>query len=210
MMEEVIKTRINDLVARSRSGTVTGHELLNAAFSHMSHLYGPSSPQVQSLTKQSEILAGRFNGVGLDDQLSLMAAGALTNLKAEIDAGLIGSLQRTVTGDVLTDFLQLARASLDEKGDDAKNVAAVLTAALFEDTIRRLATTNGIPHAEKLQDVLTELKNKGILQGPQVGIAQAYLKFRNDSLHAQWSNVQRESVASALGFVEQLLMRHFT
>lgn len=209
-MEEVIKTRINDLVARSRSGTVTGHELLNAAFSHMSHLYGPSSPQVQSLTKQSEILAGRFNGVGLDDQLSLMAAGALTNLKAEIDAGLIGSLQRTVTGDVLTDFLQLARASLDEKGDDAKNVAAVLTAALFEDTIRRLATTNGIPHAEKLQDVLTELKNKGILQGPQVGIAQAYLKFRNDSLHAQWSNVQRESVASALGFVEQLLMRHFT
>jgi hypothetical protein len=209
MRTEDIKARVDALLSGEANSTVKGHELFNGALSLMTILYGSGSPQVQSLSRTAESLTGRFNGTGLDNQLSMVAYGALQNLKAEIDAGLIGSLQRTVTGEVLTDFLQSARAALDEKGDDAKNVAAVLTAALFEDTIRRLATTNGIPHADKLQDVITELKNKGILQGPQVGIATAYLNFRNNALHAQWDKVQRESVASALGFVEQLLLRHF-
>ena len=131
-------------------------------------------------------------------------------MKAELEAGIVGSLQKTITGGVLTDFLQLARAALAEKGDNAKNVAAVLAASLFEDTIRRIAISNGIPHVEKLQDVINELKTKEILQGSQVGIALSYLNFRNNSLHAQWDKVEREAVASVLGFVEQLLIRYFT
>jgi hypothetical protein len=210
MKEEDIKARINALLDGKSRGTVNGHELFQGALSLTILLYGSGSPQVQSLTQKSESYAGRYGGSGLAEQLGPVAVGALQNLKAEIDAGLVGSLQRTVTGEVLTDFLQLARVVLDEKGDDAKNVAAVLVAALFEDTIRRLATSNGIPHMEKLQDVITELKNKGILQGSQVGIATAYLNFRNHSLHAQWDKIQREAVASVIGFVEQLLLKHFS
>jgi hypothetical protein len=60
-----------------------------------------------------------------------------------------------------------------------------------------------------LADVLTALKDNGILQGSQVGIAQSYLNFRNNALHAKWDQIERESVASVLGFVEQLLLKHF-
>jgi hypothetical protein len=213
MKEEDIKNRIDFLLAGGSGGGdrhSRSHELFHGALSIMILLYGPNSVQVQNLTKEAEIIRGKFSGVAAADYISFLAEGTLRNLKAETEAGVIDSLQKTVTGEVLTDFLQLARSALDEKGDDAKNVAAVLTAALFEDTIRRLAAANGIPHIEKLQDVITELKNANILQGSQVGIANSYLNFRNNSLHAQWDKVGRESVASVLGFVEQLLLRYFS
>jgi hypothetical protein len=132
------------------------------------------------------------------------------SVEDDIKLGLTENLRTKIAGEVLTDFLQLSRTALEEKGNDTKNVAAVLAAALFEDTIRRLAIANGIPHLEKLADVLKELKDKGIIQGTQVGIAQSYLSFRNNALHAQWEKVEKESVASVLGFVEQLLMKNFS
>ena len=173
-------------------------------------LYGRGSPQVDDLTRKGQSLSTRFNGFGLDDQLKHLAQGTLQNIKAEIESGLILTLQGSITGEVLTDFLLLARAALVETRDGAKNVAAVLAAALFEDTLRRIAAQNGVPHIEKLQDLLTELKDKQIMQGTQVGIANSYLNFRNSALHAQWDRVERESVVSVLGFVEQLLVKHFS
>jgi len=61
-----------------------------------------------------------------------------------------------------------------------------------------------------LAEVLTELKNKGVLDGTQIGVAQSYLTFRNKSLHAEWDKVGRETVASVLAFTEQLLLKHFS
>jgi hypothetical protein len=94
-----------------------------------------------------------------------------------MDAGLITNLEQSVTGAVFTDFLLLARQAMAEKSEGAKNVAAVLAGALFEDTIRRIAAQNGLPHTDKLQDVLTELKTGGFMQGTQVGIANGYQVF---------------------------------
>jgi hypothetical protein len=37
-----------------------------------------------------------------------------------------------------------------------------------------------------------------------------YLNFRNNSLHAQWDKIERESMASVLGFCEQLLIKEIT
>ena len=138
------------------------------------------------------------------------AKGALRNLQAELEAGAIGSLIQRMVGDVLTDFIQLARTVLDDPSDKAKNVAAVLTAAAFEDTIRRMGESlAGVVGRVELQDVIIALKQKGVLQSPQLGIAQSYLSFRNHALHAEWEKVDRSSVQSALGFVEELLLKHF-
>jgi hypothetical protein len=206
MQEEIVK-RINTLLDPQK---VSGFEAYNGALSLMVLTYGANSPQVKDLTQKSESFSNRFHGSGLDGVLWRVAAGALQNLRAEINAGLVVSLQKTITGEVLADFLQLARAALSETGENAKNVSAVLTAALFEDTLRRIAVINGIPHIDKLQDVLTALKDNGFLQGSQVGVASSYLNFRNSALHAQWDRVERESIASALAFVEQLLLKYFS
>jgi hypothetical protein len=213
MNQQQIQKRIADLLAPgtgTQGKAIAGHEIFQGALSLMSLVYGAQSPQLKDLTEKGMSLSTRFSSDALGQQLSLLGRGSLRNLSAEIEAGLIGSIQRSVTGEVLTDFLQLSRAALNEPGEDAKNVAAVLSAALFEDTLRRIATENGLPHIDKLQDVLTELKNRQLLQGTQVGIANSYLNFRNSSLHAQWERVDRESIASVLAFIEQLLLKHFS
>jgi hypothetical protein len=71
--------------------------------------------------------------------------GALESVKAELEAGFIGSLRATLTGEILTDQIKLARTTLEETGHDAKIVAAVLSAAAFED-VRRVqrASTMGV------------------------------------------------------------------
>ena len=51
-------------------------------------------------------------------------------MKADLEAGLVGNLERHVAGEVIADLLGLAREVL---ADDRLNVAAVLTAAAFED-----------------------------------------------------------------------------
>jgi len=108
-------------------------------------------------------------------------------------------------------LIQLARTVLDEPGDNAKNVASVLTAAAFEDAIRRMGETlAGVIGKDDLAEVLKKLKEAGVVKSPQVGIAQSYLSFRNHALHANWENIQRESVLSVLSFVEQLLLKHFS
>jgi hypothetical protein len=211
MKEENIRARVDELLAGGSGGdrVARSAEMLQGALSIMGVLYGAGSIQAENLAKDAtEMRASRHRNAAADI-VGRLAEGALRNIKGELDAGIVGTLQNTVTGNVPTDFLQLVRMVLDEGGDDAKNVAAVLAAALFEDTIRRIAASNGIPHIDRLQDVITELKNKGLLQGSQVGIANSYLNFRNSSLHGQWNRVQRESVASVLAFVEELLRKHF-
>ena len=60
-----------------------------------------------------------------------------------------------------------------------------------------------------LLDVVIGLKNKNVLKGGEVGTAQSYLKFRNDSLHADWKNVSRSQIESCLAFVESLISEAF-
>ena len=113
-------------------------------------------------------------------------------------------------GTILSDLVQLARAALNEGGDNAKNVAAVLAAAAFEDALRRMGETFvGSIGQDDLFEVLKKLKEANVIHSPQLGIAQSYLSFRNHALHAKWEKIERESVQSALGFVEELLLKHF-
>lgn len=52
-------------------------------------------------------------------------------------------------------------------------------------------TFAGVIGKDNLSDVLKKLKEVGVMQGVQVGIAQAYLSFRNHALHANWNKIER-------------------
>lgn len=95
--------------------------------------------------------------------------------------------------------------------DAAKNVAAVMIAAAFEDLMRRMGTElAGVGGRPSLQEVLTTLKDAGVLKGGETGVAQSFLKFRNDSLHADWANVSRVQVESCIAFIDGMLLKHFS
>ena len=60
---------------------------------------------------------------------------------------------------------------------------AVLAAAAYEDTIRRMGGAfAGMVGRDDLRKVIDALKDKGILVPPQLGIALSYMNFRNHAL----------------------------
>jgi hypothetical protein len=211
MEQAGILKRIDELLALT-PGTQSAPQLSQGCVSLLSLIYGPNSSQLQQFnTALAAIHKGAGSASWQSQQIAHAAQGTLTNLRREIESGLTGSLRHQITGEVLTDFIQLARSVLTQQGDGAKNVAAVLTAAAFEDTIRRMGETlAGVVGQDDLSEVLKKLKDAGVIQSPQVGIAQSYLSFRNHALHANWEKIERESIISVLGFLEQLLLKHFS
>lgn len=212
MNRKQILARIDELsIEGATGGRSTALLVLTGAMTLMEAVYGAGSQQLKALLHRRDEIAQSDSADGLKVKLLVEAVGqALENMKQEVAAGILGSMEKRVTSDVLSDLIQLAREALKETTEGAKNVAAVLAAAAYEDTIRRLAREHaGVIGQDKLAEVITRLKEAGLLVAPQLGIALSYLSFRNHALHAEWEKIDRASVSSALGFVEELLLKHF-
>ena len=191
---EGLKAQVDKLLELAIIGeqsVTAASQVLQGTLSVIAIIHGPNSDQAGRLLRSVDEHRSRSfmpsAPVAIRGSLE-ECRGALQNIKAELDGGLVGRLQTHIAGDILSDLLQLSKVALAEPGEDAKNVAAVLAAAAYEDTMRRLATMSGLPRFEKLADTLSALKDRGILVGAQVGIAQSYLGFRNKALHAQWKD----------------------
>jgi hypothetical protein len=219
MNESALSQRAEELLKMSDGGRDTdwialGAEVYQGTVTLTAALYGADSPQLANL---KDTYNRSMSGISYGDRhLQVHDAGlpvlrgALRSILGDLRAGMTGTLRRQIAGGILGDFIQLARAVLEDRSDDSKNVAAVLAAAAYEDTIRRLGRQfAGVMGDQKLSAVLDALKAAGTIEGPQVSIAQSYLTFRNQALHAAWDKIDRSSVVSVLGFVEQLLIKHF-
>jgi hypothetical protein len=187
----------------SMANNMIAAEALQFAVSMAVAFYGQSSPQL-------EMIQARYTRNPKDSSIVIhqFAIGAIRNMVAEIQGGLVENVRLQITGEVLADLVALARDAL-AKG--TVHVAAVLTAAAFEDTLRSIAKAKiGLTTREKLDQVLLQLKNQGVFQGGEPGTIQGFLKFRNDSLHADWANVQESQVASCLSLVDTLIVKHLS
>jgi hypothetical protein len=182
------------------------------AVSLLSSVYGPQSVQLKTFSEQLEgITKTAANPGNARVHQAGLAQGAIQNTVAELQGGLVAKLRTLVAGEIFGDLVSLAKQILVDQTDAAKNVAAVLVAAAFEDLIRRMGTElAGVRGRPELQDVIIALKNAGVIQGGEVGTTQSFLKFRNDSLHADWAKVQRSQVESCLALIEALLVKHFS
>lgn len=187
-------------------------ETVTFAASIITTFYGSQSPQLATLNNGlAHIAKSTKTGGGMMFYQAKHAHGAIQNVVAEIQQGLIGSLRAQVAGEVLSDLLSLGKEILERGNDSSKNVSAVLVAAAFEDLIRRMGSEMiGVPGRPNLESVVIALKDAQVLKGGESGLAQSYLKFRNDSLHAHWENVQESQIHSCISFVETLLLKHFS
>jgi hypothetical protein len=187
-------------------------EAVQFAISLLSAMYGPHSPQMDAFTiGLAQVARLAPNPTNSDHHQWLHAFGAIRNVVAEIEGGLIVSLRAQVAGEIFSELVGLGKEVLQDDSDSAKNVSAVLIASAFEDLFRRMGSElAGVVGRPKLEEVLTALKNAGVLKGGEVGTAQSYLKFRNDSLHADWPKVQKSQVQSCIAFIEVLLVKHFS
>ena len=215
MDDAKIKARIDELLRAQGRGmgyeAELAGELYQGTLTMLQLTHGENSPQIAAFRDSVALLQkSKEHAHYVSRGIVFSARGVLTSLKREVDEGLVGSLRREVTGEVLGDFLQSAKEALAQNTDDSKNVAAVLAAAAFEDTIRRLgATYCGIHAPVALPDILTQLKDANVLKGSQVGVVQSHFQFRNHALHADWTKIDQVAVGTAISLVQELLLKHF-
>lgn len=135
-------------------------------------------------------------------------------LRAEIEGDLIGNLTLQATGNVLSDLTGLAREMLptgQQVNASAVNVAAVRTAAAFEDSLRRFAEMKiGLLTRPPLSDVVNQLRQQSAIPPATGSFAVQNLAFRNDALHADWVKINQGRVEGVLAFVETFIRDHFT
>jgi hypothetical protein len=212
MDQAVILARINELLSLpvDRDYASDASRLTQGTVTLLALTHGQKSPQLSAF--ETDIAAAQANANSMVRAMVVrsIASGALHNLKGEVESGLIGNLRLVITGEVLGDFLLLAKSSLDEGTEEGKNVSAVLTAAAFEDLIRRMGVTFcGIQTRDELHKIVVALKTKGVLVGAQFGTVQAQLQFRNDALHADWKKIDAIGVKTVMLLVQELLLKHF-
>jgi hypothetical protein len=213
MNRELVDMRIMellDLVDQPAELERAVHEERSGTVSLLTAIYGPTSIQLKTFLEATTATTMSMGRGGYFPSVIAVVGGTLRTLRADLEVGLTATLRGQVAGEIVGDFLGLARGVLADKSEGATHVAFVLVAAAFEDTLRRLCASKGIPHEEKLADVVAKLKDGQFLVGTQVPVALSYLKFRNDALHARWTSIERASVMSALGFVEELILKHFS
>jgi hypothetical protein len=195
--------RVGTYEASRKSG-----EALTFAISMASAFYGSGSQQVEMLRRRVESISKEKGATYPEVSVYEFAVGCIENMAADVKAGLVQTIRLGIAGEVLADLVSMARSALDEKSIP---VAAVLSAAAFEDLMRRLGQEKaGITSRIKLDQVIMELREKGVLQGGEPGVAQSFLKFRNDSLHADWNNVTESQVSSCLGLLDSLIIKHLS
>ena len=182
------------------------------ATSLLTAVYGPESPQLKSLTAGlAQIAKSASSVVSVGHYQSEYARGTIAGVVAEIEGGLTGTIRAQVAGEVFGELVRLGKEILEDDTEPAKNVSAVLIAAAFEDLMRRMGSElAGVVGRPKLEQVVISLSAAGVLKGGEIATAQSYLKFRNDSLHANWTNLQRSQIESCTAFIEALLVKHFS
>ena len=120
--------------------------------------------------------------------------GYLREIRETITDGLIVDIQSEARGEALGDFLILARESLDA---EQKDVAAVLACAALEDALKRCANARGLNVQDKnMNEVVNALKAEGVIRRNQGALLSAFVKLRNDALHARWAAIDTTGVTS--------------
>lgn len=167
--------------------------------------YGKDSPLVKAV--EGVIAQRHKQGKAGGWERVCELEGILKNLRAEVKGDLIGRLALQATGNVLSDLTGLAREMLV---DGQVEVAAVLTAAAFEDSLRRFAeVTIALVTRPALSDLLNQLRQQNAIPQATGNFAVQNLAFRNDALHAHWTKIDKARVEGVLAFTEQFIRDHF-
>jgi hypothetical protein len=162
--------------------------------------FGETSPHYLNFKKAYD------NCAGYSFQFDSLK-GVFWGASADYRGGYLLSINASVSGEVLGDFVAMAKLALTE---GHKDVAAVLACAALEDTLKRFARLNGLDVDDKaLQEVVAALKSKGLVAGAQKSLLDVMPKIRDFAMHANWSKFEDADVQSVIGFVEQFLLTKF-
>lgn len=163
--------------------------------------FGKSSPH---LTQLEQCAHSEWPQAYVLDQ----ARGAFAAAFADYEGGYFRDLTVEVSGEVLGDFVALAKSALAE---GHHTVASVLACAALEDALKRYAAASGLEVIDAtMQQVVNALKGAGLVNGAQKSMLDTMPKIRDFAMHANWDKLSPTDAGGVIGFVEQLLLTKFS
>jgi len=184
-------------------------EAFSGTITILENLYGRGSNQLESLKdSRRNIQKKELSIVGEMSELAFTITGILRNVKSEVEAGLIESIEVAASGAVVADFVAFAKAEL---ADGGKDVAAVLSSAALEDALKRKAMNLGLNvEGKEMSTVIDALKSRALFSGAQGSTVTSFIRLRNAAMHADWDRIDKASVAGLIAFLDVFLAEHFS
>jgi len=211
--KKAILDRVTKIKDELRQKTASGvmkknvHGSLQSGISVLALIYGNPSPQLQRFLERTKF--GASKDIREDQYQYRLVSDieqVLDSAVGDLDAGLTSSISVRAKGEVLGDFISLAREALAQQTPESEKVATALIAAALEETLKQLGDSRGVEvYNRDMRGVIQKLKDAGILTGAQPAIAIGYAKFRDAAFHGQFDQTSRGITESALAFVEGLL-----
>lgn len=175
-------------------------------------VYGDPSPQLTNFRELTKRGAGSFDNRedSYHRRLASEVEHILDSALADCHAGLTTSIRVRAKGEVLGDFIALAKEALDEGSPGAEKVAAVLAASALEETLKQMGIGAGLDVYDRdLRAVIQKLIDSILLTGARIGVVRGYVVFRDRAFHGQFDQIDRASIVSVVSFLEGLLAEQF-
>ena len=127
----------------------------------------------------------------------------LENLLADVEAGLISSLEDRIRAETFDDFLDHA----EKYHKNGRKESGVIAGVVFEDTIRRIAQNNEIAVGH-LETTINDLVKKGVITATKAKRAKSAAHVRTKATHAEWDEFDLKDVNDTINFTRELIMAH--
>ena len=177
------------------------HSWLASALQLVISAFGSDSPHAGILQKCAAV------EVPLAYMLD-QALGVFDAARSDYEAGMSANLRTEIAGEVLGDFILLAKAALAE---NQVSVAAVLACAALEDSLKRYGRMSGLNVDDAdIHQVVNALKGAGLVGGAQKTMLDAMPKIRDWAMHANFEKLTAADAGSVIGFVEQFVASKFS
>ena len=143
---------------------------------------------------------------GIPEDIIEKVLGVLQSVHLEAKAGLLVRLEDQVVATAFDDFLDHA----DEYHKSGKiKEAAVLSSAVLEDTIKRIAVKNQVnPTGLSLEPLIDELAKRTVFSPVKTKRIKYFVGVRNHALHAEWDKLDLKDVGAQIAGVRDLLDEH--
>lgn len=178
--------------------TVAYEALVTQAYQLIAHVHPSGHPNVQRAIYA--INNSTLHGLEILE-------GILRGTVANLESGLISSIESRIAVEITGDFLDSARTLLNE---GQKDPAAVLACIALEDTLKRLATRHGLSELrdKEMSVVAASLFAAKLLDKSALQSINSFKSLRNAALHAQWHEVSEASVAMLMAFLPPFVNRY--
>ncbi|TGK82978.1 hypothetical protein EHQ24_08115 [Leptospira noumeaensis] len=212
MKKEKILNRISELKNiefAKQSLLKNAEELFAGTLSIATVVYGRNSTQVAYLIDmRNKVANSKYDENSKYSVLFQSTLGYITNLEKEINDEMILSLEIKISGELFSDFIYMAKESM-ETGH--KDVAVVLASASLEDSLKKLAEYKNINvEGKEMSDIVNILKSNEVLSGPQLKVIQSFVKIRNKAFHAEWNKIDTPEVKSLIAFLDEFIIKNFS